>query len=62
MARYDSGLLDLAEACEYLKVSRTTIFRLRKAKALPALKIGKRLFFRREDLDTYIRTHTAFAA
>ncbi|MBF9011341.1 helix-turn-helix domain-containing protein [Corynebacterium phoceense] len=62
MARYDSGLLDLTEACEYLKVSRTTIFRLRDAKAFPFLKIGNRLFFRREDLDTYIRNHTAFAA
>ncbi|OFP17186.1 hypothetical protein HMPREF2998_03065 [Corynebacterium sp. HMSC065A05] len=62
MARYYSGLLDLAEACEYLKVSRTTIFKLRKAKMLPIYKVGKRVFFRREDLDTFIRNQTAFAA
>lgn len=62
MDRYTSGLLDVSETCDYLRISRTTLYRLRDSKEIPAVKLGHRVFFNLRDLDTYIRNQTAFAA
>ena len=48
-------LLRIEEATAYLKLSRTTLHRLVSAGQLAAVRIGGRVLFRRETLDTFIK-------
>ena len=47
-------LLTIEELRELLHCSRGTIYKLIDEKKLPHLKIGKRVLFRREDVDRLI--------
>lgn len=49
------------EAMEYLRVSQATVDRLMKSRDLAFVKIGKKVIFRRRDLDAYIRKNTVKA-
>lgn len=52
------NLLTLQEAMDLLEVSRSTLDRWRKTKCLPFIKIGKEIYFHREDLQQWIRNQT----
>ncbi|KHF41694.1 helix-turn-helix domain-containing protein [Halalkalibacter okhensis] len=54
----DLDLITMQEAIDLLQVSRSTIDRWRKSKRLPFIKIGKEIFFHKEDLQRWIRQHT----
>ena len=43
--------LTVKEACAYLEISRTTLYRLRKMGYVPQIGIGSKVLFKREDLD-----------
>lgn len=43
--------LTVKEACAYLEISRTTLYRLRKKGFVPQIGIGSKVLFKREDLD-----------
>jgi excisionase family DNA binding protein len=48
-------LLTVDEVCDYLKISRSALYGLRRhGMAPPAIKIGRQLRFRRVDLDEWI--------
>ncbi len=47
-------LLSVTEAAEYLSVSRTTVYRLVHAGAVPAVKVGGQLRLDRDELHTYV--------
>lgn len=49
-------LMDVEEAADYVGLSTFTVRRLAKNGALPAAKIGRAYRFKREDIDTYLRT------
>ncbi|MBI4833613.1 MAG: helix-turn-helix domain-containing protein [Planctomycetes bacterium] len=53
MREYDR-LMALDEALDYLQISRRTIFRLIKNHELPAVRIGKVLRFRLDDLERFV--------
>ena len=48
------GLMTTQEAAEYLRVSTKTIEALRAKNHLPAVRIGRRVFFKRNTLDEYV--------
>jgi excisionase family DNA binding protein len=48
-------VLTVNEAAEYLRVSTQTIYNLQKSSALPGVKIGGQLRFRREALEALLR-------
>ncbi len=53
--RQDFALTE-SEACDFLNVSRVTLWKLRKAGEIPTvISGGKKLLFLREDLEAYLR-------
>jgi excisionase family DNA binding protein len=55
-------ILTVAELAEYLRVHRSTIYRLLKARKLPAFKIGSDWRFNREHIDKWrLRQDTGWA-
>jgi excisionase family DNA binding protein len=51
----DNKPLTLEEACEYLSMSKQTLYLLTSKKELRFFKPGgKKLYFRKEDLDEYV--------
>lgn len=51
-----SNLMDVQEAATYVGLSTFTVRRLAKQGALPAAKIGRAYRFKRDDIDSYLRT------
>jgi len=52
--RKGEELLTTGEAASYLKVNRRTIYRLLRARKIPALRVGGQWRFRRRDLDEWL--------
>lgn len=42
---------------EYLRISRGTLDRLMKNRALPFIKLEKKVLFRRRDIDAFLEKH-----
>jgi excisionase family DNA binding protein len=51
--------LDVDEAAAYLRCSRQRVYDLRHAGVLKPHRDGRRLLFRRDDLDAYLERRTA---
>ena len=49
-------LMDVNETAAYVGLSTFTVRRLAKQGALPAAKIGRAYRFKRDDIDSYLRT------
>lgn len=45
------------EAADYLRISRATLDRLVKKRLVPHAKLGKRVIFRKRDLDALLEKH-----
>jgi excisionase family DNA binding protein len=56
--RYDrpinDDVLGMLEAANYLKLSKATLYRLTMDRQIPHYKMGKRNYFRKEELDHWI--------
>ena len=53
----EKKLLDTFELCELLHISKRTLARYKKEKALPYLKIKRLCFYRREDVIRFIENY-----
>jgi len=53
-----TALLKISEAADLLRVHRCTLQRMIKRKALPAVRIGKTIRIRKEDLAPIFPPHT----
>ncbi|GAE26748.1 organosulfonate ABC transporter substrate-binding protein [Halalkalibacter wakoensis JCM 9140] len=51
-------LITMQEAIDLLEVSRSTIDRWRKFKRLPFIKIGKEIYFHKEEIQQWVRQHS----
>ena len=49
-----ASLIDFNETKQYLKVSRSTLYRLLQSGRIPASKVGGQWRFRRERLDKWL--------
>ena len=47
-------ILSVNELCKYLGISRTTVWYLRKDGGLPFFRAGRRILFRKSDVDEWI--------
>jgi len=54
LTHHESNLLTLAEAADYLRCSRSKLYKCIERRELNHFKLGNRAMFRREDLDSYI--------
>lgn len=50
----DSEVLGVPEAISYLKIAKPTMYSLTQKREIPFYKKGKRIYFRKEDLDNWI--------
>ncbi len=48
-------VFDTSEAAEYLHVHRETVLRMARRKQIPHHKVGRKLLFRKDSLDAWIR-------
>jgi excisionase family DNA binding protein len=48
------SFLTLNEVCQYLKISKSTIYKLSEQGKIPSAKIGKQLRFRKSSLDRWL--------
>jgi excisionase family DNA binding protein len=51
----EKQLLTIAGLQEYLSISRTTVFNLMKAKRIKYARVGRRVLFRKSDIDDFIQ-------
>jgi excisionase family DNA binding protein len=51
--------MTLEEAADFLAVTPRWVYDNHEQLAMPALRLGRTLRFRREDLDTWLNTRTA---
>jgi excisionase family DNA binding protein len=52
-----SDYLDNQEAADYLRITVTALYNLRRKKGLPFIKLGKKLLYSREALNSFINQH-----
>lgn len=50
----NNGLLDVAQAAEYLGLKKSSVYQLTMRKAIPVVKVGRLVRFRKQDLDAFI--------
>jgi len=50
-------LWDISHAAEHLGVPVRTVRFLRETRQIPVVRLGKRIWFRPEDLDTWVTAH-----
>jgi excisionase family DNA binding protein len=50
-----SDILNVEEAGEYLKLGRSTVYRLSREGVIPHTRIGKSLRFKKDVLDAWLR-------
>lgn len=50
----DLGLLTKSEAAEFLRLSVSSLDKLRDAGEIPFVKLGKKVFFKRDALADYV--------
>ena len=49
--------LDSADACQYLGVAKSYLYKLTHGKVIPYYKTGKKIYFERKDLEAYVTRH-----
>ena len=58
MAKSPPGaVMTITELSEYLKISRSTLYKLAQEGKLPAQKVGRHWRFHREAIDTWLRRY-----
>lgn len=57
-SRISGPLLTVAELAIYLKVAPVTVYRMTESRRLPVLRIGRRLRYRRDDVDRHLDSAT----
>ena len=64
--RHDTGalpsLFTLDEVAAFLRVSKTSVYRLVERRELPFCRVGRTLRFSQEDLDAYLRARRVGSA
>lgn len=52
-----SEVMSIEELAEYLKISRSTLYKLAQDSEIPAQKVGKRWRFHKDAIDEWLRGH-----
>ena len=52
----DRDYMERAEVMEYLRISRGTLDKLQKRREIPFAKIGKKVLFRKRDIDGWMES------
>lgn len=52
---FNSGYLKLKEAAEYLRVSKSTLYKRTMRRSIPFYRFGGKILFKPDDLDEFIK-------
>jgi excisionase family DNA binding protein len=52
----ESGLLTKVDVEAYLRIGRRTLDRLIKAREIPFIKLGRRVLFKKSDVDAWLES------
>ena len=52
-----NDLLSLDEACDYLNITQSTMYKYTSTRKIPFYKPNKKIFFEKNDLDYWIRSN-----
>jgi len=52
-----NDLLNLDEACDYLNITQSTMYKYTSSRKIPFYKPNKKIFFEKSDLDYWIRSN-----
>jgi len=55
--RVEKELLSPEDLCGYLNFSITTIYKIMKQEDFPRIRIGRKLFVRKNELEEWIQNH-----
>jgi excisionase family DNA binding protein len=59
MASRDDNIMTIEALAEYLKISRSTLYKLVQDGRLPGQKVGKRWRFHKDAIDEWLKQHPA---
>ena len=54
----ENGIMDVDGLCDYLKASRSTIYKLAQNSMVPSHKVGRLWRFNRDEVDKWLRTQS----
>lgn len=54
LEKHPNGIMSLDELCKYLKLTKSTIYKLTQRGEIPASRIGKQLRFRRAKIEEWL--------
>ncbi|MDQ0289495.1 helix-turn-helix domain-containing protein [Oligosphaera ethanolica] len=57
MKREPDEVMSIGELAEYLKISRSTLYKLVQEGRLPGQKLGKRWRFHKDAIDEWLKQH-----
>lgn len=57
----NKNYLDSSDACIFLGVAKSYLYKLTHSKAIPYFKTGKKIYFNREDLESYITKYRFYS-
>jgi len=57
MAKTLDSVMTIIELSEYLKISKSTLYKLAQEGKLPGQKVGRHWRFHREAIDTWLKRH-----
>lgn len=50
-------ILNISEVAEYLSMAKSSIYKMTSERSIPHFKTGKKLLFKRSELDEWIKQH-----
>lgn len=53
--RRKTMIMSIDELCKYLRISRATLYHLRKKGKIPYFTVGRRVLFNKEQIDQWIK-------
>ena len=57
MATDTGNVLTIEELAEYLKISKSTLYKLAQNGALPGIKVGRHWRFHKDGVDEWLKSH-----
>ncbi|MCF7908519.1 MAG: helix-turn-helix domain-containing protein [Candidatus Omnitrophica bacterium] len=52
-------ILTVGDVCEYLKIPRSTLYKLSKDKIIPAFRVGRHWRFQKEKIEAWLEGQTS---
>lgn len=53
----NNEVFTLSEACEYLSISRSSLYKMNMEKVIPFYKPSRKVYYKKSDLDDYLNSN-----